>query len=87
MELGLLMQPSNQSAPLGDQVKAATLRFRNKFGLGWPNVCHVHPSLLPGNAHDCSVVVLDGEDGCVVQVIASPYIQPGQLYIGQDDEL
>lgn len=95
MKIGLLWQNGEPGAYLEDMVKAAAIQFRDKFGLGFPDTAHVHPSAL-GKVAAVTIDVIDDrpgqEDdghlvpGAVVRVLASPYMQPGQVWIGQKEQ-
>ncbi len=95
MKFALLVQFDDADGFLEDQVCKAALRFRDKFALGFPDTCQVHPSRL-GTSEGIRVNVVDDrtgqEDdgymvpGCVIQVLPDPHIQPHQLLIGQREQ-
>ena len=96
MKIGLLLQIDKPDGFLDDQVARAALRFRDKFGLGFPDTAHVHPSRLGTCTEGIRVNVIDDRPGreddgymvpaCVVQVMPDRYTRPGQLLIGKKEQ-
>ena len=72
-----------EDAPLLELVKHAALRYRDKFGLGWPNTAKVHPSALDNGDQE---TVRASVHGCTIRVIPCTYTQPGQVLIGHLEE-
>lgn len=46
MHIGMLWLDNSQSNDLTDKVRAAATYYRRKYGQS-PNLCYVHPSMLP----------------------------------------
>lgn len=73
MDIGMLWFDNDAQAGLTGRVKRAAEYYRNKYGQA-PNVCFVHPSMLP-----------DEEDGLKVagvEIRASNALLPNHFWVG-----
>lgn len=70
MTIGMLWFDNDPKATLNDKITRAAEHYQKKYGQR-PNLCYVHPSMLP-------------EEGRVtpVEVKSNRFIQPNHLWIG-----
>ena len=62
----------------------AAVRFHDKYGLGWPDTCHVHPEAL-GAAANIAVEVPNGNGGLVIRCLPDPTTLPAHFWIGREE--
>lgn len=58
LENGLLIY-DDSNRPLKQKILAAATKHRRKYGV-WPNLCHVHPSMLKGRIGRVNDIIIIG---------------------------
>ena len=80
MNVGMLWFDNDPRTTLTVKVTRAADYYRQKYGLV-PDLCQVHPSMLSGLRLD----LIEGDSGKVA-VRPNRLIQPGHLWIGNEDQ-
>ncbi len=70
MTIGMLWFDNDPKASLNDKIARAVEHYQKKYGQR-PNLCYVHPSMLPEESR-----------GGPVEVKTNRFVQPNHLWIG-----
>jgi len=79
MNIGMMWFDNDKQTALDDKVSKAAEYYQRKYG-GVPNLCLVHPSMLPAGAEAAA------ETSRKVIVRAHRLIQPGNFWIGMEEK-
>jgi len=80
MHVGMLWFDNDKTTGLAAKVERAAGYYRRKYGQH-PNVCLVHPSMLPGTGVDDTITLLGK-----LSLQGNRCILPGHLWIGIEEE-
>ena len=77
MDIGMLWFDNDKERDLTAKVQRAVEYYRKKYG-NVPNLCFVHPNMLPALKEDRGKKVMAGE----VEVRSATTVLPNHLWIG-----
>ena len=77
MDIGMLWFDNDKERDLAAKVKRAVEYYRKKYG-NVPNLCYVHPNMLPAVKENGANKVMAGE----VEVRSTTTVLPNHLWIG-----
>ncbi len=77
MNIGMLWYDNDPKADLGIKIQRAVTFYREKYG-ATPNLCFVHPSMLPGQTENTPNAMKSSG----VEVRANRSVLPNHLWLG-----